>query len=244
MHSHDEVVCSDVHLLIFLPLQIGNNAIKNHEATSGSSFQAKRSGVLSRVMKNTNTDSLFLDARTKNHEAVSAFQLEPQMKLDNLRIGELAKRTNSTVETIRFYEQEGLLPAPSRTDSNYRIYGIDHLERLSLIRHCRSLDMGLDEIRTLLKFRDAPEDNCDDVNALLDAHIDHVTSRITVLRELEDQLKGLRHLCNAQNKAKHCAILKDLSVEATATTCGNCRTTTSASSDDEKIAKGVRTDNV
>ncbi|MFC7298987.1 Cd(II)/Pb(II)-responsive transcriptional regulator [Herminiimonas aquatilis] len=147
------------------------------------------------------------------------------MRFDNLRIGELAKRTNSTVETIRYYEREGLLPAPSRTDSNYRMYGANHLERLSLIRHCRSLDIGLEEIRTLLKFRDAPEENCEDVNALLDTHISHVTARVADLRELEKHLKGLRRLCNATNKAKHCAILKDLTAEATATTCGKSRRT-------------------
>lgn len=155
--------------------------------------------------------------------------------MDNLRIGELAKRTNSTVETIRFYEREGLLPTPLRTDSNYRVYGAEHLERLSLIRHCRSLDMGLDEIRTLLKFRDAPEENCEEVNALLDTHISHVTARIADLRELEKQLKGLRRLCNATNQAKHCAILKDLTVEATAATRGKRGTSKSAHSAHEMM---------
>lgn len=159
------------------------------------------------------------------------------MKRDNLRIGELAKRTNSSVETIRFYEREGLLPEPARTDANYRMYGEEHLERLSLIRHCRSLDMGLDEIRTLLKFRDAPEENCEEVNVLLDTHIGHVMARIADLRELEKQLKGLRRLCNVTSKAKHCAILKDLTVEAATTTCSARATTKSAHAVRENMCK-------
>lgn len=131
-----------------------------------------------------------------------------------LKIGELAKLAHCQVATIRYYEREGLLPAPSRTDANYRMYGDEHVERLSLIRHCRSLDMTLDEIRTLLRFRDAPEENCGEVNTLLDAHIGHVAARIASLKALEKQLKGLRQLCNSAQAAKNCGILNDLAVEA------------------------------
>lgn len=64
-----------------------------------------------------------------------------------MKIGDLSKRTQTQVETIRYYEHEGLLPEPERTESNYRIYGEVHAERLAFIRHCRSLDMTLDETR-------------------------------------------------------------------------------------------------
>jgi Cd(II)/Pb(II)-responsive transcriptional regulator len=100
----------------------------------------------------------------------------------NLKIGDLGKRTDCPVETIRYYEQEGLLPAPARSQSNYRLYGDAHVERLQFIRHCRSLDMTLDEIRSLLRFRDAPEDNCEEVNLLLDQHIGHVARRMAPRR--------------------------------------------------------------
>src|SRR3546814_4748472 len=80
-------------------------------------------------------------------------------------IGELAKRTESTVETIRYDEKEGLLPEPSRSDGNYRLYGEEHIERLRFIRHCRTLDMALDDVRTLLRYRDTPTEDCGDVNA-------------------------------------------------------------------------------
>ena len=131
-----------------------------------------------------------------------------------LKIGELAKRTDCHVETIRFYEREGLLPEPARTESNYRLYDERHTERLSFIRHCRSLDMTLDEIRALLKFRDMPEQNCGDVNALLDAHIGHVGARITELQALEKQLQDLRRLCVEAHAVKDCGILNELAAEA------------------------------
>lgn len=130
-----------------------------------------------------------------------------------LKIGELAKKTDCQVETIRYYEREGLLPEPVRSEGNFRLYGVAHLERLLIIRRCRSLDMTLDEIRTLLRFRDAPEENCAEVNALLDSHIDHVASRITELKALERELKQLRQKCGEENAVKDCGILNNLATE-------------------------------
>ncbi|WP_304528648.1 Cd(II)/Pb(II)-responsive transcriptional regulator [Nitrosovibrio sp. Nv6] len=132
----------------------------------------------------------------------------------SIRIGELAARTDCNIETIRFYEREGLLPAPARSDSNYRLYSDANVERLTFIRHCRSLDMALDDIRMLLKFRDAPDQNCGDIDALLDERIEHVTTRIAELRALEKQLKSLRCLCKQESSAKECGILNELAAEA------------------------------
>ncbi len=128
-----------------------------------------------------------------------------------MKIGELAKQTGSQIETIRYYEREGLLAAPARSDGNYRLYGTAHVERLQFIRHCRSLDMSLDEIRTLLAFKDAPEDSCNVVNDLLDQHIQHVAGRIKELQVLQKQLKDLRSQCHSTQAAKHCEILQGLS---------------------------------
>jgi Cd(II)/Pb(II)-responsive transcriptional regulator len=133
-----------------------------------------------------------------------------------MRIGELAKQTHCRVETIRYYESTGLLPEPARSDANYRLYRRDHAERLRFIRHCRSLDMTLGEIRTLLKFRDAPEEDCREVNALLDEHIAHVVNRIEDLKELEQQLKGLRKMCVTVRSAKDCGILHELATTGVA----------------------------
>ncbi len=127
-----------------------------------------------------------------------------------MKIGELAAKAQTPVETIRYYEREGLLPAAARTDSNYRIYGAAHAERLAFIRHCRSLDMTLDEVRVLLRFRDAPHQDCGDVDALLDAHIGHVTARIRELRQLETELKALRARCAGPHDGAACGILSGL----------------------------------
>ena len=130
-----------------------------------------------------------------------------------MKIGELALASATPVETIRFYEREGLLPAAARTQGNYRIYEKHHVERLVFVRHCRSLDMALDEIRQLLQFKDSPGDSCADVNSLLDEHIGHVAQRIGELRTLERQLKALRERCGQETAAQACGILKQLALE-------------------------------
>jgi len=127
-----------------------------------------------------------------------------------MRIGELATASSTPIETIRYYEREGLLPAPGRTEGNFRIYEAPHLERLQFIRHCRGLDMSLDEVRVLLRFRDAPQDDCAGVNALLDEHIGHVARRIKELRALEKQLKELRQRCATVQGVDQCGILVGL----------------------------------
>lgn len=127
-----------------------------------------------------------------------------------LRIGELARHTGCPVETIRYYEHHGLLPAPTRSKGNYRLYDATLVEQLTFIRHCRSLDMALEEIRILLHFRDAPEENCETVNQLLDAHIGHVAARIDDLKRLDKQLRTLRRQCGTKRQAKDCGILDGL----------------------------------
>lgn len=112
-----------------------------------------------------------------------------------MKIGELSTASSTQIETIRYYEREGLLPPPARTQGNFRVYEAPHLERLQFIRYCRSLDMSLDEVRVLLSFKDDPAANCGDVNHLLDEHIGHVSRRIKELRALEKQLKELRLRC-------------------------------------------------
>jgi len=127
-----------------------------------------------------------------------------------MTIGELARTTGCGIETIRYYEHEGLLPKPGRTSGNDRLYGQEHAELLSFIRHCRSLDMALNEIRTLLRFRSAPNANCGEVNALLETHIGHVEERIAELRNLKGQLRALRDKCSNGRPAEHCGILQGL----------------------------------
>eukprot|EP01034_Spumella_vulgaris_P030842 gene30841-38122_t len=128
-----------------------------------------------------------------------------------MKIGELARRAGCTVETLRFYERRGLLNALRRSESNYRSYDESSVRRIQFIRHCRSLDIGLDEIMQLLASRDAPEEDCGNVNALIDRHIDQVAERIAQLTALRDELLTIRGRCNARSTSSDCAILRELS---------------------------------
>lgn len=67
-----------------------------------------------------------------------------------MKIGELAEVTGTAVETIRFYEREKLLPSAARAENNYRMYSTEHIGQLAFIRRCRSLDMTLDEVLSLI----------------------------------------------------------------------------------------------
>jgi Cd(II)/Pb(II)-responsive transcriptional regulator len=127
-----------------------------------------------------------------------------------MRIGELAQTSGTPIETIRFYEREGLLPAAARTEGNYRIYTSQHADRLGFIRRCRSLDMTLDEVRTLLRFKDQPLADCGEVNRLLDEHIGHVAERLKALRALEKELKALRAACSLPDRVADCGILQGI----------------------------------
>lgn len=127
-----------------------------------------------------------------------------------MKIGALSTQTGVPIDTIRHYEREGLLPEAARSEGNYRIYAAAHVQRLSFIRHCRGLDMTLKEIRVLLHFKDAPSEDCTEVNALLDEHIGHVAHRIRELRTLEKQLRELRDTCRTTQDAEHCGILNEL----------------------------------
>ena len=134
----------------------------------------------------------------------------------SMKIGELSRAASTPVETIRYYEREGLLPEPPRSDNNYRIYGDEQLERLAFIRHCRTLDMTLDEIRVLLRFKDAPGEDCGAVNRLLDEHLGHVEARIDELKALHGQLLKLREQCLDVRSTAHCGILTGIARDAAA----------------------------
>jgi Cd(II)/Pb(II)-responsive transcriptional regulator len=115
--------------------------------------------------------------------------------VSSMQIKKLAAATGVDVETIRYYEKQGLLPAPARLDNGYRQYETAHLERLSFIRHCRALDMPLAEVQRLLSFVDDPARHCADVNELVDAQLGRVRARLASMQALEKQLVQLRARC-------------------------------------------------
>jgi Cd(II)/Pb(II)-responsive transcriptional regulator len=127
-----------------------------------------------------------------------------------MRIGEVAQMTGLDVETVRFYEKTGLLPAPARRGNGYRTYGAEHLERLAFIRHCRSLDMSLADIRRLLELLEKPATECTDANVLVRTQLERVRARIASLTALERQLQQLDRRCSSPANAAHCGILAEL----------------------------------
>lgn len=127
-----------------------------------------------------------------------------------MKIGELAEAARCSADTIRYYEKAGLMPPASRSHSNYRQYTDAHLERLRLIRNCRSLDMTHDEIRSLLNTLDTAADDCEPVNRLLDEHIGHVDTRIQELTRVRSELIALRQRCAEGRATADCGIITGL----------------------------------
>src|SRR5258706_3595402 len=127
-----------------------------------------------------------------------------------MRIGELAKRAGVDAQTVRYYEQQGLLAAPLRTGSGYRAYGPEQLERLNFIRHCRSLDMPLADVKRLLELSSDRGVSCDDVNDLVQSHLDRVRAKRAALEILEKQLAALHAHCESGHRVADCGILEEL----------------------------------
>lgn len=136
-----------------------------------------------------------------------------------MRIGELGQAAGVDVETIRYYEKDGLLPPPARSSNGYRAYGSAHLERLAFIRHCRALDMPLADVKRLLTFSEHPEADCGDINVLIEAQLSRVRARLKSMRALERQLTALRATCDARHTAGECGILHELVAAAHGEAC-------------------------
>jgi Cd(II)/Pb(II)-responsive transcriptional regulator len=131
-----------------------------------------------------------------------------------MRIGELAKKAGIAVATLRYYEQEGLIESPARSESNYRRYGPEAVTRLGFVLRCRSLGIGLPEIRRLLDLTEAPDANCGEVDVLLDEHIRNVREQRRNLAKLERELKTLRADCHPSQQVRGCGILRDSALVA------------------------------
>lgn len=128
----------------------------------------------------------------------------------NFKIGELAAKAECQAVTIRYYEKEGLLKKPPRSEGGYRLYSEDDADRLRFIRHCRHHGMALGEIKELLQYRDAPEQDCAGVNILVGKHIEEVEAKIQSLKILKKHLVTLRNKCPGSGAVKSCGIMRDL----------------------------------
>ena len=126
-----------------------------------------------------------------------------------MKIGELSRATGTNIETIRYYERIGLLPAPARTDANYRSYGGEHRSRLSFVRHSRDLGFTIEEIRSLLDLSDHPERDCADADRIATAHLEQVEEKIAQLSALRDELARIVGRCRG-GLAGDCRVIEAL----------------------------------
>lgn len=129
--------------------------------------------------------------------------------MTHLTIGQLAKETDTNIQTIRYYEQIGLLPEPARTAGNQRRYGTAQSQRLAFIRHARALGFPLDDIRGLLDLADDPAKPCQEADEIARHHLVEVNRRIERLTSLKSELERMVDQC-AGGKIENCRVIEVL----------------------------------
>ncbi len=131
------------------------------------------------------------------------------MQARHFSIGKLSAETGVNIETIRYYERIAIMPAPPRTDGGQRVYGNDHLKRLTFIRRSRELGFSLDEVRALLGLAGGHALTCAEVSDMAQAHIAGIRQKVKDLRKLERVLTDLAARCHGR-KVPECPILDAL----------------------------------
>lgn len=126
-----------------------------------------------------------------------------------MTIGRLARASSVGVETIRFYEREGLLDEPARTASGYRQYPPETAERLGFIRRAKALGFSLAEIRELLALAE-PRDSRARVKALTEHKLAQIERRIDELRRMREALADLNRQCSGHGPVEGCPIIETL----------------------------------
>ncbi|SKA25004.1 MerR family transcriptional regulator, mercuric resistance operon regulatory protein [Enhydrobacter aerosaccus] len=127
----------------------------------------------------------------------------------SLTRGALAARTGCNIETIRYYEQIGMLPPAPRSEGGHRLYGPDLVKRLSFIRRSRDLGFTLDEVRELLRFVDGGKYTCEQVEHLAIEHVHEVDRKISDLRRLKRVLEAMISRCSG-GEVPRCPIIDTL----------------------------------
>jgi len=130
--------------------------------------------------------------------------------MDALTIGQLGQATGTKIETIRYYEKIGLLPAPRRTAGNYRSYAAEHLQRLGFIRRSRELGFSIEDVRELLKLAAHGEQPCEEVDQLVVRHLETTERKIEALTRLRRELRDTLDSCKGGRVAE-CRIIQALS---------------------------------
>jgi Cd(II)/Pb(II)-responsive transcriptional regulator len=127
-----------------------------------------------------------------------------------MKIGELSKKSGCSIQTIRYYEREGLLLNPERSEGNFRLFDSKALKQLEFVKHCRSLDISLNDTKRLLELKNKPEESCSSVNSLIDQQLTLVNKRMKELRVLKIELKKMASTCGSDSTIEACGIIKSL----------------------------------
>lgn len=129
--------------------------------------------------------------------------------MQHYSIGQLAKRLNCAVQTLRYYESIGLVAPPHRTEGNQRRYSDTHLNQLRFIRHARELGFSLDAIKSLLRLSRHADEPCDQANAIAEEQLTAVRSRLARLQALEEELSRMVGVCEG-GTVEHCRVIEVL----------------------------------
>lgn len=124
-------------------------------------------------------------------------------------IGDLARRAGYAVQTIRYYEEIGLMPKPARTQGGQRRYGDDLVKRLLFIRHARDLGFEIDDIRSLLDLSSRPEQPCASVDAIAETHLAAIDAKIASLKALRRDIGAMLACCNKE-RVSDCRVMDGL----------------------------------
>jgi len=135
--------------------------------------------------------------------------------MDALSIGQVARRAGVGVETVRFYEREGLLEEPPRRASGYRQYSEQVVTRLHFIKRAQQLGFSLKEIIELLRLRVDAQTSCDEVKQRTEAKIAEVERKLVELQHMRQALLQVHSLCRGSGPASHCPMLDALDQQET-----------------------------
>jgi MerR family mercuric resistance operon transcriptional regulator len=127
-----------------------------------------------------------------------------------LKIGQVAKESGVGVETVRFYESEGLIALPKRSASGYRQYSASTIEQIQFIQHAKKLGFSLKEVSEMIKLRSAPNARCDRVKTTASAKIADIQEKIDALEQMKTALQPLVDQCKSSDPISDCPILNAL----------------------------------
>lgn len=130
-------------------------------------------------------------------------------------IGQVAKQSGISVETIRYYEKKGLLKEPERKESGYRQYKQEAIARLSFIQQAKELGFSLKEIGELLSIRSDENNLCNEVKQLAQEKLGNIESKLKMLQRMRKSLKKLVDVCPGQAPLNECPILDALEKQRT-----------------------------